>query len=552
MQISKIFIHRPVGTTLLMFALLFFGIYSYHLLPVSQLPDIYFPTIVVNASLPGASPETMSNSVATPLEKRFSAIAGIDSITSNNSQGSTQITLQFSLNKNIDSAALDVQAAISASAADLPSNMLHPPVYVRINPAEAPILYLSMYSDTEPLFVVDNYAEKLFGQKLSMVNGVAQVSIYGSQKYATRISLDPIKLSTYQLSILDVKQALSRANINLPTGSLSSKLQELPIKVNSQLYNTKEYEELIVAYRNGSPIKLKQIGTAIDSVENTKVASWFNDKRSIILAIQRQPGTNTIEVVNNIYKELAKLKKQLPVTIKIVTMYDRSPAVKLAVNDVEHTLLISALLVIMVIFIFLRNITAAIIISLVLPLSIIGTFAFMQLLGFSLNIISLLALTLVVGFVVDDAIVVLENITRHLEQGEDRLNAALNGVKEIAFTVVSITLSLVVVFIPILFMGGILGKLFNEFAVTTVITILLSGVISLSLTPMLASRWLRVAKINNDKLQSNTNDLKNNKYNVFLNKIFTLSEKTFDAMFNYYKVSLLWTLKHKKIILNTF
>ena len=303
MQISKIFIHRPVGTTLLMFALLFFGIYSYHLLPVSQLPDIYFPTIVVNASLPGASPETMSNSVATPLEKRFSAIAGIDSITSNNSQGSTQITLQFSLNKNIDSAALDVQAAISASAADLPSNMLHPPVYVRINPAEAPILYLSMYSDTEPLFVVDNYAEKLFGQKLSMVNGVAQVSIYGSQKYATRISLDPIKLSTYQLSILDVKQALSRANINLPTGSLSSKLQELPIKVNSQLYNTKEYEELIVAYRNGSPIKLKQIGTAIDSVENTKVASWFNDKRSIILAIQRQPGTNTIEVVDNIYKE---------------------------------------------------------------------------------------------------------------------------------------------------------------------------------------------------------------------------------------------------------
>lgn len=562
MQNSNVFIQRPVGTTLLMFALLFFGIYSYHLLPVSQLPDIYFPTIVVSASLPGASPETMSNSVATPLEKRFATIGGIDSITSNNSQGSTQITLQFSLNKNIDSAALDVQAAISASTSDLPSNMLHPPVYVRINPAEAPVLYLSMYSDTEPLFIVDNYAEKLFGQKLSMVNGVAQVNIYGSQKYATRINLDPIKLSTYQLSILDVKQAVSRANINLPTGNLSGKLQELPIKANSQLNNIKGYQELIVAYRNGAPIKLKQIGEAIDSVENSKVASWFNDKRSIILAIQRQPGTNTIEVVDNVYKELAKLKKQLPENIKIVAMYDRAPAIKLAVNDVEHSLLISAFLVIIVIFIFLRNIISAIIISLVLPLSIIGTFAFMQLFGFSLNIISLLALTLVVGFVVDDAIVVLENIIRHLEQGEDRLKAALVGVKEIGFTVVSMTLSLIVVFIPILFMGGILGKLFNEFAITTIITILLSGMISLSLTPMLASRWLNTLKIKQDHQSSSNNmvktpniyinNLKINKLNIILNKIFNISEQWFNILFNYYKISLAWSLKNKQIILKIF
>lgn len=574
MQISKIFIERPIGTTLLMFALFFFGIYSYHLLPVSQLPDVYFPTIVVNATLPGASPETMSNSVATPLEKRFSAIAGIDSISSSNSQGSTQITLQFALNKNIDSAALDVQAAIAASAADLPSNMLHPPVYVRINPAEAPVLYLSMYSDTEPLFIVDKYAEKLFGQKLSMINGVAQVSIYGSQKYATRISLNPIKLSTYQLSILEVKQMLSKANINLPTGNLSGKLQELPIKVNSQLYNVKEYQELIVAYRNGAPIKLKQIGTAIDSVENNKVASWFNDKRSIILAIQRQPGTNTIEVVKRVHNELAKLSKQLPESINVVTMYDRAPAIELAVKDVEHTLLISAFLVIIVIFIFLRNIIAAMIISLVLPLSIIGTFAFMQLLGFSLNIISLLALTLVVGFVVDDAIVVLENIMRHLEKGETPINATLLGVKEIGFTVVSITLSLVIVFIPILFMGGILGKLFNEFAITTIITILLSGLISLSLTPMLASKWLKMTKkINNEIAVNTTNsahdtdapyttdsthaadaphptDSDNN--NNALHKIFYFSENIFNLIFNCYKISLNWSLQHKKIILYAF
>lgn len=521
-------------TTLLMSALLLFGIYGYYLLPVSQLPDVDFPTIVVSASLPGASPETMANSVATPLEKRFSTIAGVDSITSSSSLGTTQIILQFSLDKKIDGAALDVQSAIAASAAELPSHMPYPPVYVKINPAEAPVLYLAMYSDTEPLFVVDDYAEKLLGQRLSMVSGVAQVNIFGSQKYATRVQLNPEKLSAYQLSFLEVKDALTRANVNLPIGSVSSKNQELPIKVNGQLNNALDYQNLIVAFRDGAPVKLHQIGKAIDAVENLKVASWFNDQRSIILAIQRQPGTNTLEIVNNIYKQLAILKKQLPATINLVTMYDRSPVILLAVHDVQFTLIIAALLVIGVIFVFLRNITAAAIISIVLPLSIIGSFAFMHLLGFSLNIISLLALTLVVGFVVDDAIVVLENIMRNVEQGKTPLNAALEGAQEISFTVMSITLSLIVVFIPILFMGGIIGRLFHEFAVTTVITVLLSGLISLTLTPMLASKFL--------KLNDNLNTI----------GIFQISEKLYKAIFDYYQQSLSWVLNHKKAVFYTF
>ncbi len=534
MHISQIFIERPVMTTLLMLTLLFFGIYGYYLLPVSQLPDVDFPTIVVNATLPGASPETMASSVATPLEKRFATIAGIDSITSTNSLGSTQIILQFTLDRQIDGAALDVQSAIAASLSQLPSGMPNPPIYVKINPAEAPVLYLAMYSDTEPLFVVDDYAENLLGQRLSMVNGVAQVNVFGSQKYATRIQLNPDKLSAYQLPFLEVQAALSKANVNLPIGSISQKKQELPIKVNGQLDNAKDYQDLIVAFRNGMPIRLQQIGKAIDSVENTKIASWFNDKRSIILSIQRQPGTNTLKVVDSIFNQLKILKKQLPATVNLVTMYDRSPSIRLAVEDVERTLIIAACLVVAVIFMFLRNARAAIIISIVLPLSIIASFAFMRVLGFSLNIISLLALTLVVGFVVDDAIVVLENIMRNLESGKKPIDAALDGVKEIGFTVISITASLIVVFIPILFMDGMIGRLFKEFAVTTVIAILLSGLISLTLTPMLASRFLR---LNN---------------NLMTIGIFQLSEKIYNKIFDAYQHSLAWSLEHKKIILQIF
>jgi hydrophobic/amphiphilic exporter-1 (mainly G- bacteria), HAE1 family len=533
MNISKHFVERPVATVLLMISLLLFGFYGYYLLPVSQLPDVDFPTIVVQAHLPGASPEVMASSVATVLEKRFSTISGVNSITSSSSLSSSQIVLQFDLDRSIDGAALDVQAAISASLAALPSNMPSPPVYVKINPAEAPVLYLAMYSDTELLSVVDDYAENLLGQRLSMVNGVAQVNIFGSQKYATRVRLNPEKLSAYKLSFLEVKESLIKANVNLPVGNLSQKLQELPIKVNGQLNEADAYKNLIIAFRDGAPVRLQQIGDVIDSVENNKIASWFNDKRSIILAIQRQPGTNTIEVVKNIFAQLKILKKQLPATVNLVTMYDRSPAIKLAVEDVERTLIIAAFLVVLVIFVFLQNVRAALIISIALPLSIIASFAFMRACGFSLNIVSLLALTLVVGFVVDDAIVVLENIMRNLEQGKSSMEAALLGVKEIEFTVISITLSLIIVFIPILFMGGIVGRLFHEFAVTTVIAILLSGVISLTLTPMLASKFLRL----------------NHGINI---GIFQLTNKMYNGIFSAYQSSLLWSLEHKKIILQIF
>ena len=534
MNISEICIKRPVMTILLVIGLLLFGVYSYYLLPVSQLPDVDFPTIVVNANLPGASPETMANSVATPLEKRFSTIAGIDSITSTSSLGSSQIVLQFSLNRSIDGAALDVQSAISASTADLPASMLYPPVYVKVNPAEAPVLYLAMYSDTEPLFVIDEYAERLIGRKLSMVNGVSQVNVFGSQKYATRIQLNPDKLSAYKISLLEVKNAITKSNVNFPTGTISNKNQELPIKVNGQLGKAIDYANLIVAFRNGAPIKLQQIGRSIDSIENNKVASWFDDQRSIILAIQRQPGANTVEVINGIFKELNVLKKQLPATINLVTMYDRSPTIRMAVEDVQHTMIIAGFLVVIVIFMFLRNLMAAIIVSIVLPISIISSFAFMKLLGFSLNIISLLALTLVVGFVVDDAIVVLENIMRNLEQGKSSLQAAIDGSRQIVFTVISITSSLVVVFIPILFMGGIVGRVFHEFAVTTVIAILLSGIISLTLTPMLSSIFLNI--------DNNLNSI----------GIFQLSEKLYNLMFNYYEHTLVWSLNNKKKILYVF
>jgi HAE1 family hydrophobic/amphiphilic exporter-1 len=534
MNITKIFIERPVMTTLLMLTLLFFGVYRYYYLPVSQLPNVDFPTIVVNASVPGASPETMANSVAKPLEKRFSTIAGVDSITSSSLYGYTQIVLQFSLDRNLDGAALDVQAAISATSSELPANMTYPPVYVKINPAEAPVLYLAMYSDTEPLSVVNYYAEQLLGQRLSMVNGVAQVNIFGEQKYAIRVQLNPEKLAAYELSFLDVKDALTKSNVNFPIGNVSGPLQELPIKVSGQLYKAVDYRDLIVTFRNGAPIKLQQIGQAIDSVENNKVASWFNEQRSIILAIQGQPGSNTLEVVNGIHKELKILTKNLPSTVKLFTMYDRSPVIRLAVEDVERTLIIAAFLVVGVIFVFLRNTTAALIISLTLPLSIIGSFAFMDLFDFSLNIISLLGLTLVVGFVVDDAIVVLENIMRKLEQGDKPIQAALSGAKEIFFTVVSITLSLIVVFVPILFMGGIIGKLFYEFAVTTIIAISLSGIIALTLTPMLSSKFLKIS--NRDKE----------------NPLFIWSENLYKTVFEYYDKSLLWVLDHKKTTFNIF
>ncbi|HYX68638.1 MAG TPA: efflux RND transporter permease subunit, partial [Terriglobales bacterium] len=450
MNIAELFIKRPVMTTLVMFAFLLFGVVAYRTLPVSDLPNVDFPTISVSASLPGANPDTMASAVATPLERQFSTIAGLDSMTSVNAQGQTSVTLQFTLNRDIDAAAQDVQAAIAKTSSQLPQNMPYPPSYQKVNPADQPIIYLALGSTTLPLSTVDEYAETVMAQRISMVSGVAQVQVYGSQKYAVRTQLDPRALATRQIGIDEVANAISNANVNLPTGTLWGKNQTFTVEATGQLTEADAYKPVIIAYRNGSPVRLQDVGRAIDSVENDKIASWFNDRRAIVLAIQRQPGTNTIEVVNSIKKLLPTFRAEVPAGIDINVLFDRSVTIRASVEEVEFTLLLSLVLVVMVIFVFLRNIPATIIPSFALPMSIIGTFAAMYLFGYSLDNISLMALTLSVGFVVDDAIVMLENIVRHMEHGEAPMQAAIRGSREIGFTILSMTLSLTAVFIPFL------------------------------------------------------------------------------------------------------
>ncbi|HEX2767847.1 MAG TPA: efflux RND transporter permease subunit, partial [Geobacteraceae bacterium] len=491
MNISEIFIRRPIMTSLVMLAIFAFGLAAYRLLPVSDLPNVDFPTIQVTASLPGANPDTMASAVATPLEKQFSTIAGVDSMTSTNGNGSTNITIQFNLSRNIDAAAQDVQAAISRASRQLPQNMPAPPSFQKVNPADQPVIYLSLNSPTLPLYTVDEYAQTMMAQRISMISGVAQVQVFGSQKFAVRAQVDPKALATRQIGIDEVGDALSKGNVNIPTGILDGKNQSFIIQATGQLYNAAAYRPLIVAYRNGSPVRLDQIGQVIDSVENNKAASWYINQRSVILAIQRQPGTNTIEVVDSIKKLMPVFRAQIPASVNLDVLYDRSVSIRASVADVKFTMTITICLVVMVIFLFLRNISATIIPSLALPFSIIGTFAAMYLMDFSIDNISLMALTLSVGFVVDDAIVMLENIVRHMEQGEGVMEAALKGSKEIGFTILSMTLSLVAVFIPVLFMGGILGRILHEFAVTISMAILISGFVALTLTPMLCSRFLR-------------------------------------------------------------
>jgi hydrophobic/amphiphilic exporter-1 (mainly G- bacteria), HAE1 family len=498
MSIPALFIRRPVMTTLVMLGILLFGLIGYSLLPVSDLPDVDYPTINISASLPGASPETMASAVATPLEKQFSTIAGVDSMSSISSQGASQITIQFSLDRNIDAAAQDVQAAIAKAARQLPPNMPTPPTYNKVNPADAPILYLAMSSPALPLSTVDNYAENLLAQRISMVNGVAQVSVYGSQQYAVRIQVDPNKLAAYGLGIDQVEQAVEQGNVNQPTGILYGKHQAFTVEANGQLEDAAAFRPMIVAYRNGHPVRLEQLGNVLDSVQNDKVAAWYNTAtnttRAVVLAIQRQPGANTVAVVDNIKKLLPQFREQVPAAVHLDILFDRSQSIRESVADVEHTLLLAVCLVVMVIFIFLRTLSATIIPSLALPMSIIGTFAVMSLLGYSLDNLSLMSLTLCVGFVVDDAIVMLENIVRHMENGEPPMQAALNGSREIGFTIVSMTLSLSAVFIPVLFMSGLLGRLLHEFAVTIVTAVLVSGFVSLTLTPMMCSRFVHTER----------------------------------------------------------
>jgi len=527
MSIAGLFIRRPVMTTLVMAAILLFGIVGYRALPVSDLPNVDFPTIMVGASLPGANPDTMAAAVAMPLERQFSTIAGLDSMTSTNAQGSTTITLQFSLSRDLDAAAQDVQSAIASATRDLPPDMPSPPSYRKVNPADQPILFLSMNSPTLPLSTVDEYAETFVAQRISMISGVAQVGVYGAQKYAVRAQLDPKALATRQIGIDEVAGAIRRGNVNLPVGTLWGTHQAFTIQSNGQLFDAAAYRPLIVAYRNGSPVRLEQLGRVIDSVENDKVAGWFNERRAIVLAIQRQPGTNTVEVVDSIKQLIPTFKAQMPASVNLDTLYDRSVSIRDSVNDVKFTLLLSLCLVVLVIFLFLRNVSATLIPSLSLPMSIVGTFAVMYLLDYSVDNLSLMALTLSVGFVVDDAIVMLENIVRHLEHGEGVWEAAFNGSREIGFTIVSMTLSLAAVFIPVLFMGGIIGRLLHEFAVTIGVAILVSGFVSLSLTPMLCSRILRPVR------------------EVKHNRLYRASERVFDGMRGAYDWSLRRVLRYR-------
>jgi hydrophobic/amphiphilic exporter-1 (mainly G- bacteria), HAE1 family len=495
MNITEIFIKRPVMTTLVMLGIVIFGVVGYRKLPVSDLPNVDFPTIQVSAGLPGASPELMAASVATPLEKQFSTISGVDSMTSSSSLGMTNVTLQFALDRDLDAAAQDVQIAIATAQRLLPPGMPTPPTFRKVNPADQPILIMSLNSPTIPLSTLDSYAENMIAQRISMISGVALVNVWGSTKYAVRAQVDPSLLAARGIALSEVEAAINQQNVNIPGGTLWGARQAYTVQATGQLTSAEQYRNLVVTYRNGAPVRLGDLGQVVDSIQNNKSAAWFNnggsDLRSIILAVQKQPGTNTVQVVDSIKDQLKSFRELLPPSVNLGILIDRSESIRDSVNDVKFTLLLTVALVVLVIFLFLRNVSATIIPSLALPMSIIGTFAAMALLGYTLDNLSLMALTLSVAFVVDDAIVMLENIYRHMEMGKPRLQAAFEGAKEIGFTILSMTISLAAVFIPVLFMSGIMGRLFHEFAVVIIVAILISGLVALSLTPMLGSRMLK-------------------------------------------------------------
>jgi len=526
-NIPELFIRRPVMTTLVMSGILLVGLVGFRQLPVSDLPSVDYPTVQVSASLPGASPETMASAVATPLEKQFSTIAGVDSMSSISSQGSASITIQFSLDRNIDAAAQDVQAAIAKAAKQLPPNLPSPPTYQKVNPADTPVIFLAMTSPTLPMSDVDNYAENLLAEQISQIDGVAQVSVFGAQPYAVRIQVDPNKLAAYGLGIDQVEQAVEAGNVNQPLGTLYGKHQAFTVQANGQLNVASDFRPMIVAYRNGNPVRLQQLGNVLDSVQNDKSAGWYNGTPAVVLAVQRQPGANTVEVVDKVKQLLPQFRAAVPAAVKLDVLIDRSLTIRKSVSDVEHTLFIAICLVIMVIFIFLRNLSATLIPSLALPMSIIGTFAVMALLNYSLDNLSLMALTLCVGFVVDDAIVMLENIVRHMEMGEPPMEAALKGSREIGFTIISMTLSLSAVFIPVLFMSGLLGRLLHEFAVTIVVAVLVSGFVSLTLTPMMCSRFVHSER--------------GNKHG----KLYNAFERFFDGLLKGYDRTLQVVMRHR-------
>jgi len=531
MNIAEPFIRRPVMTTLVSAGVLIFGVLAYRLLPVSDLPSVDYPTINVNASLPGASPETMASAVATPLEKQFSTIPGLDVMTSSSGLGSTSITLQFTLNRDIDAAAQDVQAAIAQTLPLLPQGML-PPSYRKVDPSAKAIMYYVLQSATMPLSQVDYYGEDYIAQRLSTVDGVAQVFVFGSQKYAVRVQVDPQKLQAWKVGIDEVADAIATGNVNVPSGILWGSDQTYTVQSNGQLEDAAAFRPLAVAWRNGAPVRLQDLGQVFDDVQNNKIASWYSGTRAIVLAIQRQPGTNTVAVAERVRGVMRQLKEQLPAALSVTTMFDRSIGIDNSVADVKFTLSLTIALVILVIFLFLRNVPATIIPSLALPMSLVGTFAVMYLLGFSLDNLSLMALTLAVGFVVDDAIVVLENIVRHTEMGEPPFEAALNGAREIGFTIVSMTISLVAVFIPILLLQGLIGRLFREFAITIAVAILTSMLVSLTLTPMLCARFLKAGHGHAPR-----------------GRFFEATERFYERTVDGYRRSLAWVMAHRRLAL---
>jgi HAE1 family hydrophobic/amphiphilic exporter-1 len=533
-NISRRFIEYPVMTTLLMAAVVIFGIFGYAALPVSELPNVDFPTIQVQASLAGADPVTMAATIATPLESQFSIIPGIDQMTSSSSQGSTNIALQFSLDKNLGEAANDVQSAISRATRQLPRTMINPPSYFKVNPTELPVLSIALSSKTLPITTVDKYAEELLARRLSTLSGVAQVNVNGSQQYAVRVQADPGKLAVRNIGIDQLASAISATNIDQATGALNAEGDARIIHTNGQLMDADSYRRQIITYQNGAPVRIGDVATVLDSSNDTRSGSWVGNDKAIVLQINRQPGSNTIEVVDNIKKVLPQFRAVLPPSIKLETLYDRTQTIRASVDDVQTTLLIAAVLVVGVIFVFLRKVTATIIPSLALPIALIGTFAGMDLLGYSIDNLSLMALTLSVGFVVDDAIVMLENIVRHIEEGMKPLDAAMKGSSEIGFTILSMTLSLAAVFIPIVFMSGIVGRLLHEFAVTIIIAIMFSGIISVTLTPMLCARFLK--------------DEHKEKHNAF----YRFSEESFNKVQAAYDRTLHWSMAHKRTILGIF
>ena len=532
MGLSELCIRRPVLTTLMTASLIVFGAFAYRLLPVAALPAVDFPTISISASLPGASPETMAASVAAPIERQLSTISGISSMNSSSYTGATQITIQFALNRDIDGASLDVQTALAVAQRRLPAEMTTPPSFRKVNPGDFPVLYISLRSETMPLSRVNDYAETVIAPTISQLPGVAQVLVYGAQKYAVRVQVDPVALAARNISLDEVRQVVARANSSAPVGTLTGPQQNVMLTATGALEKAADYRKVIVAYRNGAPIMLDEVARVIDSVENDKIATWFNDARAIVLAIQRQPDANTVEVVDLVRDRLPVLRAQVPPAIELQTLFDRSISIRQSVSDVQGHLMIAIVLVLMVIFLFLRKLSATLIPALAVPISIVGTFAVMYALGFSINNMTLLALTLCVGFVVDDAIVMLENIVRHIEGGMRPFEAALKGAREISFTIISITVSLIAVFIPVLLMGGIVGRVFREFAVTISVAIIISGFVSLTLTPMLCARVLRGHRQGERE-----------------NAVLRLFERLFQAMLDTYQWTLDRVLAYKFVTL---